>query len=204
MNKPIARSFLFFLLLTLSFGALSSSPRLALSQLLSDIKTMQADFKQTVHSERGKILQQTTGKMAISRPGRFRWSSQLPTEQLIIADGKTLWLYDIDLEQVTVKAQKQTIGGSPAAFLSGDSQKVMENYSVLALAGGQFQLLPKNTSSDFESIRLTFKDKKLVKMQLTDKLGQQTQLVFTAIRVNHSLSKQLFQFQIPRGVDVIR
>lgn len=170
---------------------------------LDAIKTMQATFQQTVYSAHRKRLQSTKGSLAIVRPNRFRWRTDSPNQQVIIADGKTIWIYDIDLEQVSKKPQKGALVGSPAAFLSGDSRLIAKDYRVKSPQKDHYLLSPKQSSSDFRQIEMIFFKQRLTQMKLTDGLGQTTELKFNNVRVNHSLSTKLFSFTVPNGVDVI-
>lgn len=170
---------------------------------LDDIKTLKANFTQTVYSAHKKVLHSSKGQFAISRPNRFRWETKSPNQQLIVADGSIIWIYDIDLEQVSKKPQQASLAGSPAAFLSGESALIAKQYQVQSSGKNQYLLTPKQSESDFKNIKLIFSEQRLTQMKLTDGLGQTTELKFNNVVVNHSLSRNLFSFTIPKGVDVI-
>lgn len=174
---------------------------------LASVRTLSADFSQTVRNRDGNVADRASGTLSLSRPDRFRWDYQKPYVQTIVADGQKLWLYDSDLEQVTVRPLEQGLGSTPAMLLSG-SGKVGDAF---ASAGVQAQggwtwcrLRPKQDGSDFEQVSLAFdKRGELAAMELRDKLGQSTVIEFGNVRRNPQLDPSLFRFQPPPGADVI-
>jgi outer membrane lipoprotein carrier protein len=174
---------------------------------LATVNTLSANFSQVVRNRDGQIVDKALGKLSLSRPDRFRWDYEKPYLQTIVADGKRLWLYDSDLEQVTVRALEQGLGSTPAMLLSG-SGKVGDAF---ASAGVQrqgdwtwYRLVPKQQGSDFERVSLAFDRKgELAAMELGDKLGQLTVIEFGALRRNLALDQRLFRFEPPPGADVI-
>lgn len=167
---------LFALVLT---GAAHAGGVERLKAFISGAKTAEADFTQTVADKSGRVSQQASGKMAFARPGKFRWDYSAPYEQVIVGDGVKLWLYDVDLEQVTVKSLGDVIAGTPAALLAGDNS--IEKYFSLKNAGkaGGLEWLeatPKTRDTTFERIRMGFKGDVLVQMELFDFFGQRTTL----------------------------
>ena len=178
-----------------------------LAERLSGMRAFQAAFVQTVMDGQGNLLQSTSGEMAVQRPGLFYWQAHPPLEQLVVSDGEQLWSYDPDLEQVTVQAMDQRLTQTPALLLSGEVDDLAESYEVTSFAISetvrQFHLTPKTPDSLFETLRLTFAGDTLVQMHLLDSLGQRSSLEFNNVKVNPSLSKSLFQFTPPEGVDVI-
>jgi len=180
----------------------------SLTQLLKNIQTMQADFSQTTLNKSAKPMQKSMGKMALHRPGKFRWEVVSPISQLIVANGKKLWIYDKDLEQVTIRSLSSAAGETPALLLSDSTLSLEKDFYVKpskqAMTGVQsFLLLPKDQNSLFVSIRLAFKGENLSEMQLQNGLGQTTIIRFFNNRINGSLSDSLFQMNIPYNVDVI-
>jgi chaperone LolA len=151
-------------------------------------------------------LQETSGTMHFSRPGKIRWSYEKPYEQLIVGDGLKLWVYDKDLNQVTVKAIAQAIGGSPAALLAGSND--IEKDFRLSPAGMEngfdwVDATPRGSESTFQKVRIGFGKSGLEAMDLTDAFGQLTIVRFTRVERNPKLSPDLFRFTPPKGVDVI-
>ena len=184
----------------------AETPADRLTGLLSELKTMRAQFTQRVTDSKGKVIQQSNGQMALERPGRFRWDTQ-STGQQIVADGKKIWIYDPDLQQVTVKAQDALNQDNPLSALTKPGL-VDRFYTVSELATKQgiryLQLVPKNTqSSPFEKAWLGFGSNGLVSMRLFDALGQVSDFTFGNWKKNSNISAKRFQFNVPKGVDVV-
>jgi len=174
---------------------------------LASLKTLSADFAQVVRNRDGQVVDRASGTLSLSRPDRFRWDYRQPYLQTIVADGERLWLYDSDLEQVTVRALEAGLGSTPAMLLSG-SGKVGDAFTALALEReGDWtwaRLRPKQEASDFDRVGLAFDARgELAAMELRDKLGQATVIEFGNVRRNPALDAALFRFEPPPGADVI-
>ena len=174
---------------------------------LASLKTLSADFAQVVRNRDGQVVDRASGTLSLSRPDRFRWDYRQPYLQTIVADGERLWLYDSDLEQVTVRALEAGLGSTPAMLLSG-SGKVGDAFTALALEReGEWtwaRLRPKQEASDFDRVGLAFDARgELAAMELRDKLGQATVIEFGNVRRNPALDPALFRFEPPPGADVI-
>jgi outer membrane lipoprotein carrier protein len=174
---------------------------------LAKLTTFEAGFAQTVRDRDGRIIEHATGTFSLSRPDRFRWDYRSPYEQTIVADGKRLWLYDRDLEQVTVRPLESGLGATPALLLSGAS-KVADAFASIGIEPDArwkwYRLQPKEPSADFERVSLAFDDRgRLAGMELQDKLGQVTAIDFSDVQVNAKLDGKLFEFTPPKGADVI-
>ena len=174
---------------------------------LAKLTTFEAAFTQAVRDRDGRIVEHATGTFSLSRPDRFRWDYRSPYEQTIVADGKRLWLYDQDLEQVTVRPLESGLGATPALLLSGAS-KVSDAFTSIGVEPDArwkwYRLQPKEPSSDFERVSLAFDDRgRLAGMELMDKLGQVTAIDFSDVQVNAKLDAKLFEFTPPKGADVI-
>ncbi len=174
---------------------------------LASLKTLSADFAQVVRNRDGQVVDRASGTLSLSRPNRFRWDYRQPYLQTIVADGERLWLYDSDLEQVTVRALEAGLGSTPAMLLSG-SGKVGDAFTALALEReGEWtwaRLRPKQDGSDFDRVGLAFDARgELAAMELRDKLGQSTVIEFGNVRRNPALDAALFRFDPPPGADVI-
>ena len=174
---------------------------------LGALKTLSAEFTQVVATRKGDVTERADGTLAISRPDRFRWDYRRPYEQTIVADGNKLWLYDPDLEQVTVRSLAQGLGSTPAMLLSG-SGKVGDAFTSGAVEQQRdwtwCRLVPKQPGSDFERVSLAFDAKgELAAMELMDKLGQTTTVQFAAVKRDVSLDAAMFRFTPPAGADVI-
>lgn len=176
-----------------------------LQEKLSKIQTMTAHFQQVVMAKNRKISS-ASGTMALARPGRFRWQTKKPMPQLVIADGKKLWVYDVDLEQVTVKKQAQNLGGTAALFLSSSGDQVTRDFTVSERNQDNrtvFDLRSKASKASFQRITLTFSGDALISMGLFDQLGQHTTVQLSQIKINPALSMAIFRFKPPKGVDVV-
>jgi outer membrane lipoprotein carrier protein len=174
---------------------------------LDGVKTLSASFVQVVRDREGRITERATGTLSVARPDRFRWDYLEPYEQVIVADGRKLWLYDADLQQVTVRGLEEGLGSTPAMLLSG-AGRLDDSFGSLSVEqDGDWtwcRLKPLATTSDFESVSLALGTKgELAGMELVDKLGQTTRIDFSALRKNATLDDKLFRFEPPAGADVI-
>ena len=175
----------------------------SLASLLSRLQSLQTNFTQTVIDGKGQILQKTSGQMILQRPGRFRWEVKQPNRQLLIADGKHIWFYDIDLQQIVVRKQQTASASSPAALLSDSPKNITKNFNVNFLMDVQgFYLIPKDKKSLFQSITLIFQQNQLREMRLSDKLDQQTVIDFSGVKQNPSLAPGTFRFILPKDKNI--
>jgi outer membrane lipoprotein carrier protein len=174
---------------------------------LGSFKTLSANFVQTVRNSEGQPTERASGTLALSRPDRFRWDYREPYLQTIVADGERLWLYDSDLEQVTVRALESGLGSTPAMLLSGSGRvgDAFESAGVELKGDWTWcRLRPREATSDFDLVSLAFDAHgELAAMELRDKLGQLTTIEFSSVRRNPSLDAALFHFTPPPGADVI-
>ena len=179
-----------------------------LDTYLSHLKTLRAEFAQTVTDGKGEQVQNARGTLVIVRPGRFRWelTPDGGSPQLMVADGKNLWFYDLDLEQVSVKAATAALTATPAGLLSGDGN-IRELFTV-APAGKKDGLdwvlvTPRESDADFREARLGFGMSELKRMVLKDKLGQTVRLEFFKSERNPPVAESEVKFTPPSGADVI-
>lgn len=197
------------LLLTLcsySVFALAEEASDVLQKKLNALSSMSANFTQTVKVKQ-KTVSRSSGTMALQRPGRFRWKTLDPMQQLIVADGQKMWVYDIELEQVTVKKQEKGLGGTAALFLSGYDNEVSKDFDVKEQNEGKkavFDLKAKASKENFQRIKLIFNQDQLTGLELYDQLGQITYVALSQIKNNGQLPSKLFQFTPPKGVDVVK
>ena len=192
-------------LLAFSSAAMADSID-ALKAFVADTKTARASFTQAVLDKSGKVRQQSSGTMVFARPGKFRWVYQKPFEQVIVGDGSKIWLYDADLQQVTIKQLGQALGSSPAALLAGS--KDIDKFYTLKDAGSRdglewLEATPKDKESTFTGVRMGFAQNTLAAMEIKDNFGQTTVLKFAGLERNPSLPASEFRFTPPKGVDVI-
>lgn len=177
-----------------------------LYKFLYSTPTMRADFHQTVLDNQGAKIQDVTGVMQMQRPGKFRWDYNKPLEQIIVGDGKKVWLYDPAFNQVTVHTIDKVLGASPAALLAGN--KNINNIFHLKDTGIKEDLewieaTPKDMESSFDLVNLGFKENMLHEMKLHDSYGNTTVIELTHLEHNLKLEPNIFRFTPPPGVDVL-
>ena len=190
--------------LSITVGLAQAGAVDALKKFNNDSDGISGSFSQTVKSK--KKTQTTNGTFQILRPGLFKWEYTKPYKQTIVGDGKTIWLYDVDLAQVTKSAQDQTIGDSPAAILSNktalDSSYALKEDG--ARNGISYVLAkPKKNKAGYQYIRIGFKGDNLTAMQLKDGFGNETTISFSNLNTKPNLSRNAFKFTPPKGVDVL-
>ena len=178
-----------------------------LKNFIASTRSGQANFAQVVQDKSGKRIQSASGAMQFQRPGKFRWTYQKQYEQLIVGDGERFWLYDVELNQVTVKKLDAALGSSPAALLSG-SNEIERSFVLKDIEGREglewLQALPKSQDTSFEKILMAFNAQSdLVVMELRDTFGHNTVLRFSNLQRNPHLSANLFSFTPPKGADVL-
>ncbi|AFU97830.1 outer membrane lipoprotein chaperone LolA [Simiduia agarivorans] len=196
------------LLSGLAVTALASEPVVELSALLTNMQSASGQFEQSLRDGEGKLLQASQGKFLVKKPGKFLWDTQSPFPQLLVSNGKRLWLYDPDLEQASLSKVDQKAQQTPALLLSGDPAKISDSFSVKRAADkanglAVYDLRAKDGQANFGHISATFKGKTLVRMRFEDKLNNQTEFVFEQVAVNPALEDSLFEFTPPPGTDVI-
>jgi outer membrane lipoprotein carrier protein len=177
-----------------------------LTGLLQKAQTLTGRFSQLSLDGTGTQLQETSGEMALKRPGQFRWHTDQPMEQLLVSDGKKVWLYDPDLEQVTIQTLDQRLTHTPALLLSGDVSAISENFNISFKEAGEvvdFTLTAKAKDTLFDTLRLSFRGDVINDMQMVDSVGQRTNILFQGVKLNPPLEPGLFTFEIPEGTDVI-
>jgi outer membrane lipoprotein carrier protein len=182
-----------------------------LTKLLQGLHTMQAAFVETVTDQSSaKTLQQTQGYMALQRPGKFRWEVTKPNPQIIIANGKRLWIYDVDLQQVTIRAFNKAAGQTPALLLTDSNPTLTNDFNVsnvpnpMQIANYRiFMLTPKNPDETFDKIKLSFINNYIHEMQLEDKLGHVTRIAFKEVHVDEPIPASSFIIKPAANVDVI-
>lgn len=204
MKTP--RQFLCFLFL-FSLAALSfaSSSQDSLENHLQGYKNLSGQFTQIISSENSSHSQSSTGEFWIKKPNQFRWHYSTPYIQQIISNGESLWVYDEDLEQVSIKDASQSINSSPLAIILG-SAKLDKLFNITQLGDNDdlqwLSLTPLEESSGFEFINVGFKNGLLTRMVLQDNFGQTTRLLFTDVSVQMPIANDKFEFIVPEGADV--
>lgn len=176
-----------------------------LSERLQKYHTLAGRFSQTLIDARGELIQDSKGVFTVKKPGYFRWETQEPFPRLLVADLQTVWLYDPDLEQVTIRPYTDSVAQSPALLLSGNTTEIAGVYDVVKAEENDslFILTPKNEEVGFTELRLQFGAGKLASMQLVDSLQQTTTFVFSDLKININVPATEFWFTPPEGVDVL-
>jgi len=197
-----------FLLSFVLVGSASAQPAAdgiaTLEAFLDGVQTLTADFKQELWTADQRPLQTDTGSLSMKRPNRFRWTYEEPAELTIVADGERLWIYDVELAQVTVTPLDDTIGASPAMLLSGDGN-VREEFEVVEAYpadGLDWIKLEPIGSSDFSSVSIGFSGTAPRRLELVDGLGQVTRIELDNLVVNPEIADGVFELDVPAGVDV--
>lgn len=199
----------FGILATASAGELKSADASSLlNKNLTDLQSMDARFEQWVSDKNQVTLQHVTGRMWVQRPGQFRWDTDEPYPQQIVSDGKTLLIYDKDLEQATRKKLDNQIGNTPALLLSGDPKQIDASFSVSGYKFDEtgelrFDLRPKDKDAMFSLLRVHFFQGHLRDMYLEDSLGQTTRIEFTRIQKNLRVPASTFELKLDANVDLI-
>ena len=192
--------------LLLAASAAQAGARDELTAFTKDLKGLDGQFSQQVFDVRGKQKESSAGRVAVSAPKLFRWEYVKPYPQLIVADGKTVWVYEPDLQQVSKRAQGVEEANSPLAILL-DPSKLDRDFVVkdLGASGGieWLQLTPKQADAAFKSARLGFAAGALAQMEYVDALGQRTRIGFSGWKRNPAFARDTFVFVPPKGVDVI-
>jgi len=195
------------LVMGLSSPAMAESGRERLNQFFTNVNTMQSSFIQEVFDAQGKLKQSSRGVVFLQRPGRFSWEYAAPDSHKIIADGRNVWTYDVELDQVTVKPMKQALSAAPVGMLLS-KQPVERQFAVqeMVAEGSKldwFRLTPHKRDSDFTVMDLGVGQNGVQEMVLEDKFGQQTYIHFKGMRLDTPINAQRFNFQPPAHVDVI-
>ncbi len=195
-------------------GAASADGLKSLESFMQNTRSAQAEFTQEVTAppKNGQAarVKTSTGSFAFARPGQFRFDYKKPFEQTIVADGKTLWLYDADLNQVTERTQANALGSTPAALLaSAPNLDALRKDFTLKSAAEQDGLqwvdaLPKAKDGQLQSVRVGFAGDELAALEILDSFGQRSLIRFAGMQANVALPAQTFQFKPPPGADVLK
>lgn len=197
---------LFIAIITsLSLPAWAEDAEQRLKTALKNMDNLSAEFKQTLLDEDKNIVQQSSGTLALQRPGKFAWIYTEPFEQRIIADGSELWVYDVELDQVTVKPMDASISNAPIMILMKESD-VTQQFNIIEVGQRKFlfwiELEPQAKDLEYQRIFIGLDDGKVRAMELQDQFGQSTQIVFDNLRVGVVHNPAIFKFVPPEGVDV--
>lgn len=179
-----------------------------LRKLLDAMNSLQGNFVQTTYDKTGAEQETSKGNFMLMRPGKFYWETREPMPQLLVSNNKTIWLYDPDLETVTVREFTDDLRETPALLLSADAEQLRKQFSVTRddknKAADAYTLTPKVTEGMFQHLTLVFKEGQLVEFSIKDSLGQLTRCVLSNVQRNKPLAEEKFFFQIPEGVEVLQ
>lgn len=204
MKQTTYSKFFAAAMLGLAIGAVQAGGIDALKKFNADADGLSGSFSQTVKNK--KKTQTSGGTFQIMRPGLFRWEYSKPYKQTIVGDGQHIWLYDVDLKQVTKSDQSQAIGDSPASILS-DKNALDSSYSLKEDGSGDgidyVLATPKKNNAGYQFIRIGFNGDTLAAMELKDGFGNQTSIKFSNVNTHPNLSRGNFKFVPPKGVDVL-
>jgi len=179
--------------------------RARLTQQLDTTRDFQADFSQTVIDSAGQVVEQSSGHFWLIRPDRFRWEYTSPWPRVLLMDGESIWLYDQQLDQVTVRDAGPMLAQTPAGLLAGNGDLLKQN-AVTGVAQGdalQVTLTPLQAGGDFKQITMNFAAGQLQRLELIDQFQQTTRIQFEDALVNSPAEASLFQFAVPENADLI-
>ena len=205
---------------TTVFAATAATEQQATANLvkqLSNIRSLTANFEQTTKITNPKATQKKglsaqhmnqtfRGVMKVQRPGKFYWETTAPSKQTIATTGKTVWIYDPDLQQAVRQSLDEQVANTPALLLSGNTNQIMQSYRVTQpnKAKTYYKLYPKASDGVFESLTISFGANKAPSLMiLEDSLGQTTYINFSNVKVNASIPASTFNFTPPKGTDII-
>lgn len=178
-----------------------------LQQAMQQLDSFQANFEQTVVNENKRVIQQSTGQLGVERPGKFYWHYVTPFEQQLLSDGKNLWVYDVDLQQATVRPVDEALSSAPIMILMQQQENLNQAFRISEIGQRKFlywiELEPAAQDMEFDRIYVGLEDGKIKAMELRDRFQQSTQIVFSALRTGVIQNPAKFRFERPAGVDLI-
>lgn len=171
------------------------------------LQGLEAEFQQVQRDTDGTLLAESSGRFALSRPGRFRWDYAQPYVQTVVSDSETVWVHDPDLRQVTRRAANIALDGTPAALLASDT-RLGETFDVVALPeaeGGArgWRMTPREADAEFTRIDLWMLGEVPQRLVFSDPLGGETEVRFSAVQLNPAFDRERFRFRAPRGHEVV-
>lgn len=193
--------------LTFAAPVLADDAAERLTERLDPLESYQASFEQQILDGSGDRLQSARGEMWLSRPGLLRWEVDAPYSQIVVSDGDDVYLYDPDLEQVTIQAMDDRVTHTPALLLSGSASDLTDSYEVFYEqddGDDVFTLVPISADTLFEELSMVFDADTLTELWMMDSTGQRTSITFSDITSNGNIDRSQFVFDIPEGTDVIR
>ena len=176
-----------------------------LREFVRDVKTGRSTFTQTVTAPDGAKKKSSSGSFEFARPNRFRFAYAKPFEQLIVADGRKVWIYDADLNHVSARKLSNALGATPAALLAGGSLEIDFDLAAMPAKDGLdwVKATPKAKDGAFQSVLIGFRGKDLAAVEIVDSFGQRSLLQFAQLAANVAIAPERFVFTVPPGADVI-
>ena len=184
------------------------TPQAQLSNLLRQMNTMSATVQQLIVESDGALLEESSIQMHVMRPGGFYWETLEPFPELVVTNGTVLWNYQPDLEQVVIENWDSSRAELAAELLSGRTDSLAEEYEIHIEKDVDedmpvFRLLPLDQNALYRRISISFDNTALLSIHLDSKNGQKTLWQFNKPQINQQLSSDLFNFQIPPGIDIV-
>ena len=204
MMKNLYKTFLLFFIC--SNVVLADDKNDPLQAFLNNFNSLESKFIQQLINENGEVLEKSEGILQLQQPGKFNWTYETPYAQKIISNGDVLWVFDEDLEQLTIRNIGNALDETPAGIILGINdiaEHFVQMYMGVTEGYDWIELTPKNIETQYGNIRIGFNDAQLGMMLIVDNLGQTTRIDFLNVKKNAELSPSSFEFEIPADVDVI-
>jgi outer membrane lipoprotein carrier protein len=209
MHKTLATFLIAACAVSARAGGLES-----LENFMRTAKTGRAEFTQVVTAPprdgQAARTKTSTGSFEFARPNRFRFAYAKPFQQVIVADGKTLWLYDVDLNQVTQQSQQKILGATPAALIASEAdlaalKKDFDLQELPEANGLQWvQATPKQKDGQLRAVKIGFRGNDLAALDIQDGFGQRSQISFSKVELNAPVPEETFRFRAPNGADIVK
>lgn len=200
-------SFLSMFAIVFSVNIAYAGGALALKDKLDPIKQLSGVFTQKITDKDAALIQQSSGEFKVKRPGFFHWRTSEPYEQVVVGTPEKVWVYDPDLEQVTVDQQSADQANNPMALLTDGAGDIESRYDVSTVSDVEttrFKLVPKQSNPNFTEIEFVFSKDALNAITFKDKLMQQTEIILSQSNKKDVIDDAVFVFDVPPGTDIIQ
>lgn len=184
-----------------AFNGLAQDHKAELKGLIKKMTSFEASFNQQVIDVDGKKLMEGQGTVALAHPAKIRWHAVTPDENLMISDGKTLWIHNIDLEQVTAIDAKNAIDSTPFALLASLDDELWQKYQV-SMEKSQYVISPVEQEGQVKRLLLSIKEQKFSQLAIEDISGQKSEFTFNQTKTNQTIDTEAFIFTLPEGVEL--
>lgn len=173
-----------------------------LQEILAQLDSFHAQFGQIVTDAQGQLLQEANGELFLMQPDKLYWEVLEPNENILVADGSTVWHIDPFVEQVVAIDQQQAIANNPLMLITSSDPAVWDSFVIEQTNAGQFSVSSTEDDAFIRSLQLVFDNLTLTKLVFVDSQGQRSELAFSDIRQNQSVDQALFEFRLPEGYDL--